>query len=236
MSDYEQKRKAKRERYAARAEKKRGEAEAASAAHRGISDRIPMGQPILTGHHSEHRHRKDLARMDRQMSRAIDATTEAKRLERKAETYGTHGVSSDDPEAVAKLREKLAKLEAQRETYKAHNRKARKEGAEKLPAYVLSNLGANIRRYRQRIEALETTTQRPVAADVVGDGFRIVEDKDDNRVRFYFDERPSKEVCRKMRATGFKWARSVGAWQRQLNNAGIYAAERMARELFGKQT
>ncbi|WP_132290495.1 DUF3560 domain-containing protein [Kribbella sp. VKM Ac-2568] len=39
------------------------------AARRQISDHIPLGQPILVGHHSERRHRRDIERMDRLMQR-----------------------------------------------------------------------------------------------------------------------------------------------------------------------
>lgn len=38
---------------------------------------IPMGQPILIGHHSEGRHRRDLARMDTNMRKGVEATKTA---------------------------------------------------------------------------------------------------------------------------------------------------------------
>ena len=34
-----------------------------------------------------------------------------------------------------------------------------------------------------------------------------------------------------LKSNGFRWAPSVGAWQRQLNNNGKYAVERVVREL-----
>jgi hypothetical protein len=46
--------------------------EAEHAAERAILDRIPMGQPIQVGHHSEGRHRRDLARADGHARRAYD--------------------------------------------------------------------------------------------------------------------------------------------------------------------
>lgn len=58
---------------------------------------------------------------------------------------------------------------------------------------------------------------------------------DDNRVRFRFDERPERETTAKMKRAGFRWSRRHGAWQRQLNEAGRFAARRMAEELFGWQ-
>jgi|SRR5450755_4721239 len=41
-------------------------------AERGILDMIPMGQPILVGHHSEGRHRRDLARADSHMRHGLE--------------------------------------------------------------------------------------------------------------------------------------------------------------------
>ena len=41
------------------------------AAHRAVAG-IPFGQPILVGHHSERRHRRDLARHDSAMSRGCE--------------------------------------------------------------------------------------------------------------------------------------------------------------------
>lgn len=41
-------------------------------AGRAILDRIPMGQPVLVGHHSEGRHRRDLARADGHARRSYE--------------------------------------------------------------------------------------------------------------------------------------------------------------------
>ena len=51
----------------------------------GIGKTIPMGQPILVGHHSERGHRADLRRIDRNMAKAVAKTAEAKELRRRAE-------------------------------------------------------------------------------------------------------------------------------------------------------
>ncbi|MEV7776281.1 DUF3560 domain-containing protein [Kitasatospora sp. NPDC086791] len=46
--------------------------DAAWRASHAIADGIPAGQPVLRGHHSEKRHRRDIARMDAGMRRSID--------------------------------------------------------------------------------------------------------------------------------------------------------------------
>jgi hypothetical protein len=100
------------------------------------------------------------------------------------------------------------------------------------PAYEITNLGAEIRRVKARIEELSKTEDEPEREPIVGNGYRIEEDKLANRIRFYFDTRPSREVCQQMKRAGFRWSPTEGAWQRHLNAAGRYAAERMAAELF----
>ncbi len=235
MNSYEEKQEARRERYEAKAAQAVSASNGATERSRAATAGIPFGQPILVGHHSEKHHRAAIKRSDNAMRKALDEQEKAEHYAQKAASVGKGGISSDDPDVVVKLKEKLAKLEERREAYKAHNRKARKEGTETLPSYVLTNLGANIRRIKQRIESLKASASEPGRGPVVGKGYRIEEDKDDNRIRFYFDERPDRETCKKMKQAGFRFSRYHTAWQRHLNNAGRYAAERMAKELFGKE-
>lgn len=137
MNNYEAKQAARRERLLNQAEKARGEAAESGEARRRMSDRIPMGQPILVGHHSERRHRRDIKRIDQAFSKQHEAYEKAQQLERRAAGVGRGGVSSDDPDAIAKLRVQLASDEASRDAGKAVNkligaavRKAKKAAGE----------------------------------------------------------------------------------------------------------
>lgn len=67
-----------------RAERHAAESDARYAASKAISDMIPMGQPILVGHHSERRHRRDLAKIHRDMGKSVEAQREAEHEARKA--------------------------------------------------------------------------------------------------------------------------------------------------------
>ena len=49
--------------------------------------------------------------------------------------------------------------------------------------------------------------------------------RESNRLQMFFHERPDRDTCSAMRHSGFKWAPSVGAWQRQLTDNAIYAAK-----------
>lgn len=73
------------ERLAERAEKHQAAGDAAFAQVERIHNMIPMGQPILVGHHSEGRHRKDLDRIDRNMRKSIDEHEYAEQLQQRAE-------------------------------------------------------------------------------------------------------------------------------------------------------
>jgi len=113
MNAYEQKQQNRRERFEARAEKAEQASTAAWEASRRAVDGIVMGQPILVGHHSESRHRGALARSDRAMRKSCDESAKAKHYAEKAAAVGTGGISSDDPDALDKLRAELASVDGQ---------------------------------------------------------------------------------------------------------------------------
>lgn len=127
-SDFHEKQERRRERLLKRAEKAEARAQAARQRSDELASAIPFGQPILVGHHSEKRHRRDLERMRRGMRVAIEETQHAQDLRRRADVVGTAGISSDDPDAVQKLEEKCQDLEAAQAARKALNAAWRKAG------------------------------------------------------------------------------------------------------------
>lgn len=66
------------ERLEDRADRLGDESAARYAAGKRIADGIPMGQPILVGHHSEKRHRRDLARINSNFDKAHELAEERK--------------------------------------------------------------------------------------------------------------------------------------------------------------
>ena len=62
-------------------------------------------------------------------------------------------------------------------------------------------------------------------------------DVQSNRLQVFFHEKPDRDTCSAMRHGGFRWAPSVGAWQRQLTNNAIWTATHMdcLRPLSGEQ-
>ena len=68
-----------------KAERYEASSDAARAAADRISDAIPLGQPILIGHHSERRHRRDLDRMHRLTEQSWDDNRAARDAAQRAE-------------------------------------------------------------------------------------------------------------------------------------------------------
>lgn len=141
MNDYERRQEDRRARLERAAERAR--ADAASRFRRADQavEGIPSGQPILVGHHSERRHRRALERQDQHMRAGLDAMQRSRDLANRAAGVGQGGVSSDDPDAVPKLRERLAELERKQDRYKAINaaiRKHRKAGADAQRAALVA--------------------------------------------------------------------------------------------------
>jgi uncharacterized small protein (DUF1192 family) len=149
-----------------------------------IAGQIPLGQPVLVGHHSKRRHRRDLARIDGAMEAGVEHSRKADEMSQRADNIKAAleaSIYEDDADAIERLRERIAALEAERERIKAYNASCRrgqpdpsllderqretlesvrrvspfalgKSGA--FPGYALSNLNGNLARTRQRLARL----------------------------------------------------------------------------------
>src|SRR3954467_2031862 len=102
MNWYEEKQEAKKQRLQKRVAKIRVEAEEKSKAGWDALQAIPFGQPILLGHYSARGDRAYRSRAIGKIDRSVEMQKEADALAAKAESIGAGGISSDDPEVVAK--------------------------------------------------------------------------------------------------------------------------------------
>lgn len=171
----------------------------------------------------------------------------------KIRSVGMGGISSDDPNALDKLRHKLEKLEKHQESMKAANAairmKDKTKGDAKLkelgyspeeiqklrepdfcgrigyPSFELTNNNANIRRIRGRIAELEKRQTEAPPEGWTFNGGKVEVNTAENRLQIFFDGKPEAEVRETLKRNGFRWAPSQGAWQRQLTNNALWAAK-----------
>ena len=258
MNEYEEKQEARRQYYLDKAEQARNESDSRWERARKMGDAIPLGQPILVGHHSEKSDRAYRKRMNGHYDKAMELSRKAEYYEQKAESVGRGGISSDDPDAIKKLTEKLDGLKACQEKMKAANRAIRMKDTEKgnaklreqgytdeqieelrkpdfcgrvgYPDYALSNNNANIHRIEGRIKELHDRQKYEATSKVIKND--LYEYKiADNRHQFIFDGKPADEIRSILKANAFKWSPTRGAWVRQASVSGKYAAERVKKEL-----
>lgn len=101
------------------------------------------------------------------------------------------------------------------------------------PDYMLTNNNANIHRMEQRVKTLQAQARKAAALDTEAGkasreqhgGVELERDAATNRIRLHFPGKPRADVIKALKHHGFVWSPSNMAWQRQLNNAGEYAAK-----------
>jgi Domain of unknown function (DUF3560) len=180
MNDFESERAAKAARFRQLAEKHANIATGRHFAARERLEVIPLGQPILVGHRSEKRHRKDLTRLDEHFAKAKEHHDKAEYFRRRAAAAESNVIIfSDDPDATEKLVDKIERLKKRQGVMKRANhliRKADREGLADLgfseesiaklfaqdfagrsgfPNYTLANNSANIRRLEKRLAVIQ---------------------------------------------------------------------------------
>jgi hypothetical protein len=179
---------------------------------------IPMGQPIMVGHHSERVDRNYREKINNAMRKSIDLENKAEYYQRKAQSVGTGGISSLDENAIDKLKLQLTERQNQQELYKAHNKKAKKEGTSIIEGFLLTNNNANINRIKKRIAELEKISIQE-DKNIKYDGFTYKEQN--GRIMFEFDGKPAEHIRNLLKTYSFKWSPTQTAWVRMLNSNSL---------------
>lgn len=189
----------------------------------------------------EHKRNEELIEWDKKARTAIK------------KTFGIHEpgykevISSDDPEAINKLK---VKLESEKQSHARaiegnkilYNRKM--SNIEKIEALKLLgfpeidcdfnlkngykfntvNSNAEIKRIEGRIKDLETKkTRQTIEQDCPGG--KLIQNVEINRIQFIFNSKPDADTISLLESHGFKWAPSQSAWQRQLTPNAIFATK-----------
>ena len=164
---------------------------------------------------------------------------------------GMGGISSDDDNAITKLEKKLDARQKVQEHMKAVNAYYRKHNAldgcpnltfeeiealkvdmdqswhmqgRPYPSWQLSNNNAEIRRIKARIEQLTRQRETGYVGWEFGGG-TVEANQEANRLQILFDSKPDEDTRATLKSNGFRWSPKAGAWQRQLNDNAIRAAD-----------
>lgn len=191
------------------------------------------------------------AKKEAAMDRHMEKMAEVQEILEGISTIGTAGISSSDPEALPKLREKLKAAEERQAHMKRVNSFWRKHGkldgcpgltdsektaiqfalsrsweASPVPyaAYMLANNNAEIKRIRRRVLDLEKLAESDIPGWVFPGG-EVIINKDLNRVQIRFDEKPEEEKRAELCRAAFHWSGKEGCWQRLLTQNAVQAAK-----------
>jgi hypothetical protein len=175
IKEFNAKRESKISKYKELAEKNINLANSFEKKAKSIQSAIPLGQPILVGHHSERRHRNDLKRIDNTYQKCFDSLNKAKYYKQKAlNTQSNNAVFIDDPDAQNKLIEQISADTKLLEEYKTIRKSFKKTkdfsvipehlkehcktylrcNGEPVPSYAITNLSANIKRLQTRLKTI----------------------------------------------------------------------------------
>lgn len=219
--DYEERQEYKKELYQERAEQAEQRSQVHYENQNKILSAIPMGQPILTGHHSEKRHRNDLKKIDNEMRKSIQESEKADYYRNKIDNIDNgKAISSDDPQAIEKLQARIEELEKAKLEVKARPHEW----------YELPYLNADIRRCKDRIKEIQELEELQFE-DVTFNGGKAILNREINRLQLLFDAIPDEETRTTLKKHGFKWSRYEQAWQRLYNKNGIRAVRYVIEEI-----
>jgi hypothetical protein len=237
------------------AEKREASAQATFDQAHTMADAIPFGQPIIAGHHSERRDRNYRARIDAAMGRGVTDSRMAEHHANRAQGIARQldtSVFSDDEDAIERLRERIAEREARRDRIKAFNASCRKgtpnpslltererdelAGTRRVaayqlskgggfPNYALTNLGATIRKDKERIADIERRAKRTAdAKDNGGAAVQVIGDY----CTITFAEKPEREILNALKAAGFHWG--AGSWHGQIASLSEVVCDSQTQE------
>lgn len=262
MNNYKERKQERIERYKERAEKARKESEGLWEEAQKMGSVIPFGQPILVGHYSEKSDRNFRNRIERKREKSIEETKKADYWERRAKAAEKNkSISSDDPEAIRKLRVKIGQAEKLQEAMREANQIIRKkitdeekvrllverfDWMDELKAWKLlkpdfcNRIGfagyqlSNNNANIRRMKQRLTELENQEGQETTEKehkGFTVVENVEENRIQIIFPEKPNEEIRKILKFQGFRWSPRNMAWQRHLNNAGRFAAEYVVSKL-----
>ena len=237
---------ARADRYRELAEKANKQSNEASQLSRSMVEHIPLGQPILVGHHSERAHRSLLDRSWNTLGKSVKLSEKAEYFKQKAAAAENNdAIYLGDDDAVERLEAKLADLEKKQEMMKETNKIIRSKKLSEIEKHDrLIELGCSEDVVREvftpnymgkigfpsysitnnganirRVKGqLEKAKQMKVTEDKEYKigNVRVVENYQENRLQLFFPGKPDENVRTQLKHNGFRWSRFNGCWQSYL--------------------
>lgn len=237
--DYEERKEARIVRFEYAASKARAESADANKRSSDLVKDIPFGQPNIEG-------RPALPKMREKSWNLLGKSIE---LNKKADYYAqcaevaenNMAISSDDPNSIAKLEEKIAKLKKYQIYAKKLNTYYKKNGTAKgfenttdtdaakidmdsqakynyekrpFPSYELTSINQRIKTAQKRINEIKTVESMPAETIKYEGVCELVSNADINRVTIEFYIDLTEEQVKKIKSYGFKWSYTNKKWQR----------------------
>jgi len=227
-TDYEERREAKKDRYQELSDKNKKKSEDGFDQAHKMADVIPMGQPILVGHHSEQRDRNYRAKINRKYEKSFEDGKKSEYYKDKVKTIeNNYAISQDDPEAIKRYKEKIQGLIESREETKRLKiiQRDYSFSKEDMRSVHLTSLGAEIRRCKKKIEDLQAL-DKVKAEEWKNNNITLEVNKDENRIMLYFPGKPDEEIRTKLKRHGFRWSPTNQAWQSYINQWNLDFAKK----------
>lgn len=222
--DYEERKNRRIERYKELSTKAKEKSKYYQEANASKIAQVNPGQPIVIGHRSEKRYRKLVSDANNYMRKSIRFDDKSNYYTDKVRIVEDNkAIYSDDPNAINKLKEKLERLEHERESIKEREHEQ----------WELTNIGANIRETKKRIERLEKLENLEFPDINFANG-KAIHNKEINRIQLIFDEIPNQNIRKELKHCGFHWSRQEKAWQREFNYNGIRATKKIMQNVLNQ--
>lgn len=164
--------------------------------------RLPLGQPIINPATA-----RAYKRTNGYFDKSLADYNKSKYYAEKANSYGSHGISADDANAIAKLAQKY------------------KSGVTSAEKRRIIDRVIDIHSNRQ---AASDTSKQTDYSDL---GFQVERNADMNRLQLKFNGKPDEKTRSILKSNGFRWSPTQGAWQRQLNGNSEYGLKRVVEGL-----
>ena len=166
--------------------------------------------------------------IDQRVKTSQEASQKAKYYEKKADNIKNPGfISSDDPEAVRKLKEKLQNVLSQIDEWKKVPLRPRTFDHSKEDArhYMIPNLQSEKRRILKRIDALKAQSEIKAESWQSND-LKLEINTELNRIVLYFPDKPDQETRTGLKRHGWRWSPKNKAWLAYIKDHNIEYAKK----------